>query len=290
MNNQKKKFILIDANALIHRSFHALPSLTTKTGQQVGAVYGFTSTLLKAINDLKPDYLAACYDFPAPTFRHEEYAEYKAKRVKAPDVLYEQIPLTKKVLEALNIPIFEEKGYEADDIIATLDDQANSMKGKLEVIIVTGDLDTLQLVDENTKVYTMKRGVSEAILYDEKAVRERFGVPPEAIVDYKGLRGDPSDNIPGVPGIGEKTASQLLKKYGNLENIYENIWELDLKLASKLRRFKEQAFFSRQLATLKKDAPIVLNLEKCLAHDYDKNKAIKLFEELEFKSLIPRLP
>lgn len=285
-----KRFILIDANALIHRSFHALPSLTTKSGQQVGAVYGFTSTLFKAIKEFKPTYIAACYDYPAPTFRHEEYKKYKAKRIKAPEVLYEQIPLTKKILEVLNIPIFEEKGYEADDIIATLNYQANKIKDELEVIIITGDLDTLQLIDKNTKVYTLKRGLSEAILYDEKMVKEKFGLSPKTLVDYKGLRGDPSDNIPGVPEIGEKTARKLLQKYNNLENLYENLWEIETKLAKRLEKYKEQAFFSRQLATLRKDVPIKLDLEKCLAHDYDKNKAIKLFEELEFKSLIPRLP
>jgi len=216
----KKKFIIIDANSLIHRAFHALPPLTTKDGQLVNAVYGFTTILLKTLRDFKPDYIACCFDVDKDTFRKKEYEAYKAQRAKQPSELYEQIELVKQLLEAFRIPIYEKKGYEADDIIGTLTRAAQTYANKsadlreLKNVVVSGDLDILQLVDNNTEVYTLKRGISETVVYDKKAVKERFGFGPEKLADYKALRGDPSDNIPGVKGIGEKTSIALIKDFG----------------------------------------------------------------------------
>jgi len=288
------KIVLIDGNALVHRAYHALPKLTTKKGELVNAVYGFISILLKVLNELKPDYVAATFDLAAPTFRHEEFEEYKATRVKAPQELYDQLVRVKQVLGAMNIPIYEKEGFEADDVIGTLTVQA---KGKPEfqhpesrITVVTGDLDTLQLVNDKVNVYTLRKGIKDTILYDEKAVAERYGLLPKQMPDFKGLKGDPSDNIPGVPGVGEKTAAELLKEYETLENLYENIGLLPEKIGNKLEENKEQAFFSKYLATIKTDVPVELDLAKCKLHDYDKNKVKELFEELEFFSLLNRLP
>lgn len=287
-----KKLVLIDGNALVHRAYHAIPPLTTKKGEIVNAVYGFISILFKVLNDLKPDYVAATFDLAGPTFRHEEFDGYKATRIKAPQELYDQLGRVKQILGVLNVPIYEKEGYEADDVIGTLAKQANENKSEeVETIIVTGDLDTLQLINNKTKVYTLRKGIKDIILYDEKAVVERFhGLSPEQMADYKGLKGDPSDNIPGVPGVGEKTAIELLKEYKTIENLYENLGVLPQKIGDKLEENKDQAFFSKYLATIKTDVPVALDLEKCVLHDYDKEKAKKLFEELEFFSLLKRLP
>jgi DNA polymerase-1 len=220
MSKTKPKLIIIDGNALIHRSFHALPpTLRTKKGVLVNAVYGFTSFLLKALNEFHPEYVVLTLDKKGPTFRHEAYAEYKATRVKAPDELYEQIPLVKKIAEAFNIPIFELSGFEADDLIGTICAKTKNEKN-LEKIIITGDLDTLQLIDAKTKVYTMSRGLTDSVLYGAEQVKARYNLTPEQIIDYKALRGDVSDNIPGVKGIGEKTASDLLVEFKNLDGVY----------------------------------------------------------------------
>ncbi|HTW97086.1 MAG TPA: 5'-3' exonuclease H3TH domain-containing protein, partial [Candidatus Methylomirabilis sp.] len=203
MAKRQEKLIIIDGNALIHRSFHALPpTLRTKDGELVNAVYGFSAVLLKAWRELKPDYIALTLDMKGPTFRHKQYKEYKATRVKAPQDLYDQIPRVKEVATAFNIPIFELSGFEADDLIGTIDKKVGA---EVEKIIVTGDMDTLQLVDPSTKVFTMGHGLSESVVYDEARVKERYGLEPDQMIDYKALRGDPSDNIPGVKGIGEKT-------------------------------------------------------------------------------------
>jgi DNA polymerase-1 len=285
-----KKFVLIDGNALVHRAYHALPKLTTKKGELVNAVYGFISILFKILDDLKPDYVAATFDLAGPTFRHEEFDGYKATRVKGPQELYDQLKIVKQVLGALNIPIYEKEGFEADDVIGALASQASKKEG-VETIIATGDLDTLQLVNSKIKVYTLKKGIKDTIIYDRKAVEERFGgLEPEQMTDYKGLKGDSSDNIPGVPGIGEKTAIDLLKEYKTIENLYENLHLVPQKLGDKLSEFKDQAIFSKYLATIRIDAPVELDLEKCALHDYEENKVKKLFEELEFFSLINRLP
>ena len=286
-----KKLVLIDGNALVHRAYHALPKLTTKKGELVNAVYGFTSILLKVLSELKPDYVAATFDLAAPTFRHEEFEDYKATRVKAPQELYDQLTRVKQILGALNIPIYEKEGFEADDVVGTLAKQASGEKKEnIETFIVTGDLDTLQLVVDKIKIFTLRKGIKDTIVYDEKAVVERFGLKPEQMADFKGLKGDPSDNIPGVPGIGDKTATELLKEYKTIENLYENLGLLPQKIGHKLEEHKEQALFSKYLATIRTDAPVKLEIEKCVLHDYDKGKVKNLFEELEFNSLLNRLP
>jgi DNA polymerase-1 len=213
----KTKFVIIDSNALIHRAFHALPPMTTKDGRLVNAVYGFTSVLLKVIKDFKPQYVAAAFDVAAKTFRHTDYAEYKATRVKAAQELYDQIPLVKEVLRALNIKVFEKPGYEADDVIGTLTIRDEVDKPNVESIVVTGDMDELQLVDANTKVYRLQKGMSDSLLYDTKLVKEKFGFTPAQVPDYTALAGDSSDNIPGAPGIGLKGAANILNKFANLE-------------------------------------------------------------------------
>jgi DNA polymerase-1 len=293
MQNQDmttKKLILIDGNAIIHRSFHALPPLSTKSGELVNAVYGFTSTLLSVIEQFKPDYVVATFDLAGPTFRHEQYEEYKATRTKAPDELYAQIPLVKKVVETFNIPIYEKSGFEADDMIGTIARQVRENEESIETIIVTGDMDTLQLINDSTKVYTMSRGLSNAIVYDEDKVFERYGFKPNQLIDYKGLRGDPSDNIPGVKGIGEKTATELVKKYQTIEGVYENISEIKGATKDKLEKDKAQAILSKELATINTESPITFDLEKSKLCDFDRAKIVALLGELNFYSLIKRLP
>ncbi len=289
------KFLIIDSNALLHRSFHALPSLINSKGEQTGAIYGFLLTLFKAINDLNPDFIAATFDFPAPTFRHKKFKKYKAGRKKAPDEFYQQIPKTKEVLSAFSIPVFEKEGFEADDLIATIVKKVQKDYPQLEIYILTGDLDTLQLVNDKTKIYTLGRGIKETIFYDTKKVKERFGLEPRQMVDFKALAGDPSDNIPGAQGIGQKTASELLKKYDNLENLYQKIEEGDVnnikpRIKNILLKNKEQVFFSRILAQTLDDVPICVDLEKCRWGKYDKEKLVKKLTELEFYTLIKRLP
>lgn len=283
--------MIIDGNALIHRSFHALPpTLTTKKGELVNAVYGFTSILLKVLKDLKPEYLVATFDLAGPTFRAKMYKEYKATRVKADQSLYDQIPRVKEVVKAFNIPIFEKEGFEADDMIGTIVKKLEISNSEIENIIVTGDLDTLQLVSKNTKVYTMRKGVSEEMIYDERAVKQRYGFGPEQMVDYKALRGDPSDNIPGVSGIGEKTAGDLIKEYGSLEKVYKNLEKIKERHQKLLKEQTKEAFLSKELATIKKDVPISFDLGEALVRNYERGKVVELFQELGFKSLLNKLP
>lgn len=293
MSKNKPKFLLFDGNALVHRSFHALPpTMITKDGEIVNAIYGFTSFLLKAIKEFKPAYVAVTFDLAGPTFRHEKFTAYKATRVKGPDELYGQLERTKELVRAFNIPIYEVPGFEADDCIGTI---ASKINAEIETIIVTGDMDTLQLVNNDTFVYTMSRGLSDSLLYDVRAVKERYGFDPEQQIDYKALRGDPSDNIPGVPGIGEKTATELIKNFGSIEKLYQII-EKNKKLANikprilgLLKEHKAQAFLSQDLATIRTNAPIKFNLDDCRFGNLDNQKIIDLFSQLEFKSLLPRL-
>jgi DNA polymerase-1 len=290
MKNNPKKLILIDGNAIIHRAYHALPPFTTKKGELVNAVYGFASTLLSVIAEFKPDYVVASFDLAGKTFRHEKFEEYKATRVKGDDELYAQIPRVKEVVKAFNIPIYEMAGFEADDVIGTIATQIKSNKEDIETIIVTGDMDTLQLVNDTTSVYTMRRGLSDSIMYDSEKVFGRYGLNPDQIIDYKALRGDPSDNIPGVKGIGEKTAVTLLQKYQTLDGVYANIEEIKGAVKDKLVRDKAQAYLSKDLATIALDAPVELELEKAVLKDFDRDTIMKLFSELNFYSLIKRLP
>ena len=288
-----KKLMLVDGHAVFHRAYHALPPLTTSKGELVNAVFGFTSMLLRAIADIKPDYIAVTFDTAEPTFRHQEYTAYKAQRVSAPDELHEQLPRAKEVVEALNIPIFELAGYEADDIIATLVQQGVGSRvqgADLEIIIVTGDRDTLQLVQPGVKVYSPGKSFSDVVYYDEKIVKEKYGLEPNQLVELKALAGDPSDNIPGVRGIGDVGATKLIQQLGGIEEIYKNLDKVPEKTRKLLGADAEAAVMSKKLATLDYDAPIKLELNKCVLADYDKEAALKLFAELEFKSLVPKLP
>ncbi|OGF32136.1 DNA polymerase I [Candidatus Falkowbacteria bacterium RIFCSPLOWO2_12_FULL_45_13] len=299
MSQPQEKLMIIDGNALIHRSFHALPPLTTKSGEIVNAVYGFTSVLIKALREFKPEYVVLTLDRKEKTFRHEQFAGYKAQRVKAPNELYAQIPRVKEIAGGFKIPIFELAGYEADDLIGTL---AAKVDGAMDKIIVTGDMDTLQLINSHTKVFTLKRGLTDAMIYDESAVRERYGLAPEQLIDFKALRGDPSDNIPGVKGIGEKTALELLKKFKTLDEVYKYVEEVrsqksEVRSQEKIRprifdllaQYKGDAFLSRQLATIKCDVKLDFNLEQARFGGFNREALVKLFNQLEFKSLLPRL-
>jgi len=301
MENKVKRLLVIDSNSIIHRAYHALPPLTTKKGELVNVVYGFLLVFLRAIKDFRPDFIAATFDSPAPTFRHEKYKGYKAKRPKAPDELYQQIPRVKEVLSAFEVPFFEAPGWEADDIIGTIADLAprKQVIPPVETIILSGDLDALQLVDFQTKVYVLKKGVKDIILYDEGLVRERFqGLSPGQILDFKALRGDASDNIPGVTGIGEKTAIKLLLEFGSLERIYEE-WPdektakakgFSPRLHETLLKYKEQAFLSRELAKIEKAVPLDFNLQECGFGDYDKEAVAQILEKFDFHSLLGKLP
>ena len=299
MTNEKR-LIIIDSNSIIHRAYHALPPLTTKKGELVNAVYGFLLVFLKAIREFQPDFITATFDFPAPTFRSKIYKQYKAKRPPAPEELYLQIPKVKEILKGFSVQTFEREGFEADDIIGTISHLAlkKQVMPKIEIIILSGDSDALQLVNPQTKTYILRRGVKDIILYDENLVKEKFqGLIPEQLLDFKALRGDPSDNIPGVTGIGEKTAIELLLKFENLENLYKELEEksdraktLNLKLREKLLQYKEQAFLSKSLAQIRKDVPIDFNLEKCGFEKYNKEKATQVLKNFEFYSLLERLP
>lgn len=303
----KDRFVLIDAFALIFRAYYALPPLTNKDGAQLNAAYGFTSALLSAIKNLEPEYLVVGFDLPKPTKRHQEYVEYKAHRAPTPEDLMTQVPFVKEVLKTMNIPVFALEGYEGEDVIATAikqttnNNQLTTIKEKkvvsrklsvvsqIEFIIVTGDLDCLQLIDEQTKVYSMARGVNQAVMYDEARVIERYGLKPTQFVDFKAIKGDPSDNIPGVNGIGEKGAAKLIAEYGSLEKIYENLEKFSENLQKILKEGKEQAFLSQKLSKIVDDVPLEFNIADAKIHDYDQQKVIKLFEKLGFRSLISRL-
>lgn len=290
----KQKLLIIDGNALIHRSFHAIPPLNNNKGEPVNAVYGFAATLLKAWKELKPTHIVATFDLRGLTFRHEEYKDYKATRVAAAPELYAQIPLVKELVKTFDIPIYELQGFEADDMIGTITKQAPK---NVECIILTGDMDTMQLVDKKTFVYTLRKGMSDTALYTEAAVFDRYGLRPDQIIDYKALRGDPSDNIPGVKGVGEKTATELLQQFGTLEKLYTEIADETKKalairesVREKLLIYKSDAFMSQSLATIKCDAPIKFKLEATAIHTYDRDKVIAEFKELNFVSLVSKLP
>lgn len=288
-----KKLVLIDSNALVHRAFHALPPLSSPSGQPTNAVYGFMSVLLKMITDLKPDYIVAAFDLAGPTFRHKEYEQYKAHRVKAPDELYAQIPAVKRMLAAMGIPVFEQAGFEADDVIGTISEQTRQLPD-LQTIIVTGDLDTLQLVHGNkVVVFTLRKGMTDTIVYNEDAVRERYGIAPSQVTDLKGLKGDPSDNIPGVRGIGEKTAMTLIRTFGSIEMLYEELEkknDISEKLRAKLLEQKDMALFSKKLATIIRDVPVTVDLDAADWHRHlDMAEIEKLCQELGFYSLVKRV-
>ena len=280
--------VLIDGNSIVHRAFHAIPPLSTQNGILVNAVFGFSSMLLKIIDDLKPSYIAVAFDTKGPTFRHDAFPAYKAQRKKAPEELYAQIPLVKEVTNAFHIPYFELQGFEADDIIGTLTTQAER-KG-LKTTIVTGDLDALQLVSSKTNVSVATQGITKAVMYDEAKVYERFQLKPSQMVDYKALRGDQSDNIPGVLGVGEKTAVELLKKYHTLEQVFEHTNDLPSTLKEKLEKGRDQAHTAKTLVDIVKDVPVALDLTIDFSSAYKREEVEELLRSFGFKSLIKRLP
>jgi len=289
-----KNLILIDSNAILHRAYHALPPLSSQ-GQLTNALYGFSAVLIRILKEFHPQYLAACFDLPQPTFRHLAYKEYKAKRIKPPQEFYDQIPLAKEILSAFKIPIIEKPGYEADDLIGTLAVKATKESPDIEVIIITGDLDTLQLVGPRIKVWTLKKGIKEVSLMDVSAVKERYGFEPHLLADFKGLKGDPSDNILGVPSIGEKTAISLIKEFGPLENLYASLESENqdkIKIPARLKEIliqnKDQAFFSKNLALINTNVELDCSL-KDLKFEMPPPEQIKpVFEKFSFKSLYQR--
>lgn len=290
MTSQKPLLLLFDGNALVHRAFHALPPLTVpKTGELVNAVYGFASTLLKVLAEIKPSHWAVAFDRPSPTFRHQMFEEYKAQRPKTPEELKSQLARVHQLVSAFNLPAFEIDGYEADDILGTLSHQASQQN--IDAIIVTGDADILQTVSPKVKVLAPRRAFSDTMLYDEAAVRQKYGINPEQIPDFKALAGDPSDNIPGIPGIGKKTALKLIKQFGSLEETYSHIEEVTPdKLRTLLCNYRAQAYQSKKLATIVSDVPITLDLDTCAVSTYDRNRVAEFFRELEFVGLLSRLP
>lgn len=282
-----KKIIIIDSNSLLNRAFYALPPMNTSTGQPTNAVYGYTVMLIKIIQEMNPDYVIAAFDKSKKNFRHERFIEYKAGRKKMPDELAQQIEPTKEILRAFNIEILELEGYEADDIIGTL--SKGFSNNDFKVNIITGDRDALQLVDDNITVLMTKKGITELEVYGVKEIKQRFGIEPQNIIDLKALMGDASDNIPGVPGIGEKTALKLLHQYGNLDNIYSNIDEIKPeRIKNLLLENREVAYLSRELATIKIDVPIEINLNEGILK-YDLNKVIDILTKYEFKSIISKI-
>ena len=284
----KKKIVLIDGPSLVYRAFYALPTtLATKEGLITNAVYGFTSMLIRLLGDVKPDVLLVAFDKPGPTFRHEAFEDYKAHRPETPDDLKSQIPLVKEILEVLKIPLLEMAGFEADDILATLAKKGSEEKD--EVIIVTADRDMLQLVNREVTVMSTRRGITDMKAYNPQNVTERFGLPPEKIPDMLGLKGDPSDNIPGVPGIGEKTAAKLIQEYGTIEKVLENIDQIPQRFQKALKQHKEQALLSKELATLIYDVPIEVNFDQYRVGEWEDEKVAELFSSLEFNTLLERL-
>jgi len=283
----KPDIILIDGNSLAYRAFYALPdTMKTSKGQVTNAIYGFTTMLLKIVEE-KPKLIIIAFDKAAPTFRHKEYKEYKATRQKAPPTLSEQMPYVRRAAEAFDIPVYELEGYEADDIIGTLAKKAEAEGHKVR--IVTGDMDAVQLIDDNIEVLTTRRGLTDTVLYDEKEVENRYGIKPTQIADFKALKGDASDNIPGVPGIGDKTASELIREFGDLDNLLKNADKIGSeKLKAKVKDNAEIAKLSRMLATIVTNAPIKIELKSIEHRDPDWKKVLAFFEEVEFNSLLKK--
>src|SRR3990167_4407708 len=301
MSKAKKKLVILDTYAILHRAYHALPDFSSAKGEPTGALYGLITMLVKIINDLKPDYIAAAYDLPGGTFRHAAYDNYKANRIKADDDLYHQIERARDVLKGFGIPIYEAKGFEADDVVGTIATQVKKKKG-VDTIIASGDMDTVQLVEgTQTRVFTLRKGLTDTVFYDEDAVRARWGFGPLSIPDLKGIAGDASDNIKGVPGVGEGSALKLLQTYGTIEKLYAAIKKEGVeKVAAKTavqKRFvqlvadnKESAEFSKQLATIRCDVPITFEMPKQSWHDSaDHKKIMDMLAEFDFRSLMPRV-
>jgi DNA polymerase I len=285
-----ERLMLLDGYGLVYRGYFALPPLTTSKGELVNGVFGFASIVLRGIVDLQPDYLAVSFDLPGPTFRHEQYADYKATRVKMPDDLRDQFPKVREVVKALRIPVYEMPGYEADDVIGTITQQLDP-RDDLETTIVTVDLDMLQLVTPRVRLMTTRSGVENTVIYDIDRIDERFGLRPDQMIDYKALKGDPTDNIPGVPGVGEKTAAKLIREFGDLDTLFGRLDDVTPeKLRDKLRDHREQVLMGRELTTIVRNLPISIDLEAARLGDYDRDTVVRLFREYEFRTLIERLP
>jgi len=294
-----KRLVLLDSHAILHRAYHGMPDFATSGGVPTGALYGLCTMIFSAVEMLKPDYIVAAYDLPKPTHRHEAYKDYKAGRAKTDGELVSQIIKSRDIYQVLGIPIYDKEGFEADDILGTIVEKTLKDKN-IEVIIASGDMDTLQLVsDKKVQVYTLKKGIKDTIIYDEDAVRERFGFGPELLPDYKGLRGDPSDNIKGIKGIGEKTATILITKFGGIEGMYKALEKdkeqfkeagITPRIIELLETCRDDAEFSKVLATIRRDAPIEWKLpEKTWKEGIDVDKASALFAELEFRTMMARL-
>jgi DNA polymerase-1 len=298
-DNKPKTLVLLDAHAIIHRAYHALPEFLSSKGEPTGALYGLASMLMKIVTDLKPDYIVACYDLPQKTFRHEAYKEYKSGRAKTDDALIMQLKNSREIFEAFNVPIYDSPGFEADDVLGTISEKYKNDK-EIKIIIASGDMDTMQLVDDKkVQVYTLKKGLNDTILYDQDAVVERFHFKPQFLPDYKGLRGDPSDNIIGIKGIGEKTAETLIVTFGTIEEIYKKLNKdekafseigISPRIIKLLKDNEEEALFSKTLATIRRDAPINFKLpEKTFWENADIKKIEQVFSKFEFRSLFTRL-
>jgi DNA polymerase-1 len=291
------RLVILDSHAIIHRAYHAIPDFSSSKGEPTGALYGLTTMLLKIAADLKPDYIVAARDLPGTTHRHELFEAYKATRMKADDELIAQLKIAPKVFEAFGIPVYSHPGFEADDVVGTIVREVGA-RSDLETIIATGDMDTLQLVAPRVRVFTLRKGITDTVIYDEEAVHERYGFGPERVVDFKALRGDPSDNIPGIKGIGEKTAAELIKEFGSLEDIYRSLESNAAAFAKKvkprvvelLKGGKADAAFSKTLATIHANVPIKFELPKRQWHLQEHAKTImEMCEEFEFKSLKERV-
>ncbi len=280
--------MLIDGPSLVYRGYFALPPLTTSDGALVNAVFGFLQIVLRGMQDLKPDYAIVSFDLGKPQFRFDAYPDYKAGRPSMPDDLRSQFPIVREVVTMMGMPIRELAGYEADDVIGTLALQAAS--AAVDTYIVSGDLDGLQLVNDHIRLLTTRMGVASTVIYDEAKVAERYGLRPDQMLDYKALKGDTSDNIPGVPGVGEKTAISLLREFGSLDAIYARLDEVKGKLRERLAEHRESAFLSRQVGRIVTDLPVTLDLESARTGRYDRRAVAQRFRELEFRSLIDRLP
>lgn len=296
---ETQRLVLLDAHAIIHRAYHALPEFATTSGMPTGALYGLATMILKIVQDLKPDYVVACYDLPGPTFRHDVYEEYKGKRTETESALKMQLERSREVVRSLSIPIYEHPGFEADDMLGTIVEQLKD-NDTIEVIIASGDMDTLQLVTgDKVQVFTLKRGLNDTILYNEDAVRERFQFAPTLIPDYKGLRGDASDNIIGIPGIGEKTATDLIRHFGSVESIYAKLESdpeafasagIKPRIVQLLKDHEDEALFSKTLAMIRTDAPITFALpQKTFFEGIDLDAFAAMAREFEFRTLPARL-
>ncbi len=281
------KLMLVDGNSLVHRAYHALPPLNNAKGEPTNAVFGFASMMLSVLATEKPDHVVVAFDI-GKTFRHDEAPEYKAQRPPTPEDLKVQFARVRQIVDAMGFATAQKEGFEADDVLGTLAAQASAQG--IDSLIVTGDTDSLQLVGPHTRILTSRRGFSDTVVYDEDTVRQRYGLEPGQLADLRGLRGDPSDNIPNVPGVGDVTATKLLQQFGSVEDIFAHLDEVEPKLRAKLEPYAEQAHKSKHLATIVTDVPVTLDLAGSHSGRYDRDRMVALFRELQFRTLVDRLP